>query len=120
MLYCTFRHFAEYLFVNEGLDAIRHLPEYAEMKNALWHHGGEPGVWPHIKNEALETYMMSIGQVKQSRCGDAQLLCIEAQPFVAHCLRAMETVDERFLWDLKICYPETLEWLRKLKQLKGK
>jgi len=120
MLYGTFRHYAEYVFVDNTLKLLEGRPEYEEIKSKLWLYGGLKGVWPHIENEALYPYFKEQGKLVETELGSAKVICIDSKVFVDECIKAMENVDERFLWDLKICYDETLKWLRKVKELKGK
>lgn len=119
MLYATMRHYAEYVFVENSLLRIKDCKEYDEMKNQLWLYGGPEAVWPHIENEPICAELKRQGKVKETTCGEATLLCVEARVFTDFCIKAMEDADERYLWDLKIYYNETLEWLRKIKELKG-
>ncbi len=119
MLYGTFRHYAEYVFINNTLDFLKDKPEYEELKNPLWLYNGPQGVWPHIENEALYPYLKEEGKLSETTLGDAKVICIDSKTFVDECIKAMEKVDERFLWNLKIYYEETLKWLKKVKKLKG-
>ena len=118
-LYATTRHYAEYVFVNNALESIKNLPEYEEMKSQLWHYGGPRAIWPHIENIPVYEELKKRDQVKETICGNATLKLIETKTFVDFCFNAMNEVDERFLWDLGIYYNETLEWLRKVKSMKG-
>ena len=120
MLYCTFRHYAEYVFVNESLEKIKNLPEHDEMKKALWLYGGPRTVWPHLKNEELYLWFKEQGLVTETTIGEAKVICVESKIFVDKCLEVLEEADNRYLWDVGICYEETLEWMKKLKELKGK
>ena len=118
MMYCTMRHLAEYVFVNESLEAISHLEEYESMKEALWYYGKEPRVWPHIYSNTVCETLMERGLVSTSVCGNATLLCVESKTFADFCRNLLEEADERYLWDVGVCYKETVEWLKKMKQLK--
>lgn len=119
MLYATFRHYAEYVYVDDSLEKIKHLPEYEKMKNALWYYGKDELIWPHIENEPICTYLKELGKVTETKCGNATLLCVDSKLFVDFCIKVMENADERFLWDLKIYYKETMDWLNKIEALKG-
>ena len=116
--YCTMRHYAEYVFVEYSLKQISQLPEYEQMKNALWYYGKKPAIWPHIENEVIYEKLNQNGQLMKTTCGDATLLCIEAKPFVDCCLDALEKSDLTCLKDVGICFEETKDWLVKLNELK--
>ena len=115
---CTMRHYAEYCFVNDSLKHIAHLPEYAYMKNALWYYGNTPAAWPHIDNNGICEYLEKKDQLKQTKCGDATLLCFETKPFVELCVKALEEIDKYCLRDVGLCYQESVKWLEKLRELK--
>lgn len=119
MMYCTMRHLAEYVFVNESLEKIAETEEYEGMKNALWYYGKESKVWPHIYSNTVCETLMERGLVSTAVCGDATLLCVESKTFVDFCKNLLEEVDEKYLWDVGICYKETIEWLKRMKELKG-
>jgi aminoglycoside 3-N-acetyltransferase len=120
MMYCTMRHLAEYVFVNESLKSISHLEEYEEMKEALWYYGKEKKVWPHIYSNSVCEVLMERGLVTKAVCGDATLLCVESRTFVDFCMDTLEKAEETYLWNLGICYEETVEWLKRIKELKGR
>ncbi len=120
MLYATMRHYAEYVFVSDSLCQIKDCKEYDEMKNQLWLYGGPEAIWPHIENEAIYPVLKENGAVKETTCGNATIICVGAKEFTDFCIKAMEDADERYLWDLEIFYNETLDWLRKIKELKGR
>ena len=115
---CTMRHYAEYCFVNNSLKQISHLPEYVQMKNALWYYGNPPAIWPHIENENIFEKLNQNGQLMKTKCGDAALLCVESKPFVDCCIDALEKADLSCLKDVGICFEETKDWLVKLNELK--
>lgn len=117
---CTFRHYAEYVFIEDCLNFLKGRPEYEEMKNQLWYYAGPMSRWPHIDTVPLFEYLKARGDVKESKCGDATFMCVDSQLITAECMETMEQVKEEFLWDLKIFYPETLEWLRRIKEMRGK
>lgn len=93
----TFRHYAEYIYVNELLDSIKDHPQYAEMKAQLWRFG-KPGVWPHVYNIWVAEQLDKQGLLSRSRCGDAELICVSAKPFVDFVLQCLRERHEDVLW----------------------
>ncbi|MBQ2696517.1 MAG: AAC(3) family N-acetyltransferase, partial [Clostridia bacterium] len=71
-LYITFRHYAEYIYVNEMLENLLEHPEYDAMKARL-EHFGKPGVWPHVYNPWVAERLEESGSVVRSKCGNAVL-----------------------------------------------
>ena len=117
--YCTMRHYAEYVFVDESLKQIVHLPEYEEMKSNLWYYGHKPAAWPQINTLAVYAELECKGLVKRAKCGEAELICFDSRPFVDFCLKVMEDVDLLYLRDTGVAYQESIEWLKKMKLLKN-
>lgn len=113
----TFRHYAEYIFINECLDSIKSHPDYEKMKGRLWSFA-KPGVWPHVLNETIRARMEKNGMWKNTTCGNATLMCVEAKPFVDTTLKALRSFDEEILW--RTAYWNTdawIEWTRDLRKL---
>ncbi|MBP3337020.1 MAG: AAC(3) family N-acetyltransferase [Clostridia bacterium] len=95
-LYITFRHYAEYCYIEECLIALSNKKEYDEMKERLTSFG-KKGVWPHLHNEVLaELYNEKYGE-KKSVCGDAELLCFNAKEFTNLAMEHLRNYDERVL-----------------------
>lgn len=79
----TFRHLAEYMYIEECLDSIKHLPCYGEMKDRLEHFYHTPGVWPNVYSVRVFNEMKKEGIViPQAPCGDATVTCISSKLFV--------------------------------------
>lgn len=96
-LYITFRHYAEYLFVNEMLSALEGYPEYDNMKAKL-EHFGKPGVWPHVYNPWVADRLKEQGLVFQTNCGNAVLTMISAKTFVDYVLEQLRSHNHNILW----------------------
>ena len=116
--YCTMRHFAEYLFVDESLKQIAQLPEYDEMKKDLWYYGQKPAAWPQINTLAVYAELECKGLTKHAKCGNAELRCFDSRPFVDFCLQVMRDVELIYLRDTGIAYQESIDWLNRMKTLK--
>ncbi|MBE5868412.1 MAG: AAC(3) family N-acetyltransferase [Lachnospiraceae bacterium] len=96
-LYTTFRHYAEYVYIEECLKALEKHPQYAVMKDRLsaWN---KPGVWPHVRNIWVYEQLEQKGLVTKSCCGNAELLCYSAREFVNLTLVALREQSEGVLW----------------------
>lgn len=95
-LYITFRHYAEYCYIEECLNALSGKKEYDEMKDRLTDFC-KKGVWPHLHNLVLaEIYNEKYGE-KKSTCGDAELLCFNAKEFVDLAIEHLKNYDEKVL-----------------------
>ena len=93
----TFRHYAEYLYIEECLKSIESKAEYQSMKEKLWQYE-KPGVWPHVYNPWVMEQLEKVNLVAHSRCGDAELLCISAKPFVDFVLTNLRNKNRDILW----------------------
>lgn len=93
----TFRHYAEYLYMEGLLQKLEGHPEYEQMKDALWRFE-KPGVWPHVYNRWVVEQLENMGLVRRTQCGNAQMLSVEAKPFVDFVLEKLQTKDDRVLW----------------------
>ena len=90
------------------------------MKNQLETFGDTTAhlAWPNIKNIHVYDKLKEDGKVVETTCGDAIIRCVEAKPFVDFCIKAMENVDEHYLWAVGN-YEDTVVWLKKIKEMKG-
>ena len=93
--YCTFRHYAEYLFVEKRLAKAEGTPQYSRLKEAIECYGkpSETAVWPHVENIYIQPFLDSAGKTTQVPCGDAQLLTVKVRDFVDQTLSMMEQHD---------------------------
>ena len=104
----TFRHYAEYLYIEECLNRIKGHPDYLEMKEQLWKFW-TPGPWPHVNNRWVVEQMEGEGVVSFSTCGDALLQCIPARYFVDFVINKLRSGCEEVLW--RTDYWDTDAWL---------
>lgn len=109
----TFRHYAEYVYMEELLKAIEGNPKYDEMKDRLWQMSHR-GVWPHVFNLAMVDVLEEEGYTPtKSTCGDATFLCFDSKIFVDTCLAHLRSKDRRILWDNGFFDVEGwIEWLK--------
>lgn len=115
----TFRHYAEYLFIEECLQSIEGHPQYQEMKDQLWAFGTPPGVWPHVYNFwAVEQFEIK-GLVTATHCGNALLKCIPSKPYVDFLLQELRSGSTDVLWrnDRFWNTDDYIAWYKKLRKL---
>ncbi len=92
----TFRHYAEYCFIEDCLRSIEKHPDYQKMKDELQDFG-KPGIWPHTGNMWVYDKMKKQGLVTHSACGDATLLCVGAKDFTDCVTDALKNYEEGIL-----------------------
>ena len=102
--YCTFRHYAEYRFVEQCLEKAKETAEYAQLKDRVQCYGKqrEDAVWPHTENEYVLPFLEKSGKVSRIRCGNAELLAVSARDFVDQTLALLDARDDqlyRYAWD---------------------
>ncbi len=81
----TFRHYAEYVFVNECAEKLTGHAEYDRMMELVQthetHFDGEMA-WPHVNNYWVAAQIEPMGLIKKSSCGDAEFKVVEVKLFV--------------------------------------
>jgi len=92
---CTFRHYAEYCFIDKCLKKLEGHPEYEAMKARLWCYDrwNEKGVWPHINNEYVKPLLDKDGKITYTKCGNAEIMCVSSTEFVDLCTNLLESDD---------------------------
>lgn len=95
--YITFRHYAEYVYMERVLKKLEPHPEYDSMKDQL-RQMGKSGVWPHVNNEWVAAQLAQTGQVFTAQCGNAKLTMVHARPFVDFVLEQLEKNENQILW----------------------
>lgn len=119
--FCTFRHLAEYIFIDQCLADLKGKPEHKELLDDLWLYGGKEKVWPHVRSLSVYEELRKMGCVTETTCGDATILCIEAKPFVDLCVKLLEDANTDFIVNMTVYeYQKTLDWLMRLKELRNK
>jgi len=79
----TFRHLAEYMYVNELLDSVKDHPEYEALKDRIaLRHISKKGVWPDVANAWVAERMAEQGLLKTTMLGDALLTMFQAKVFM--------------------------------------
>lgn len=90
---CTFRHYAEYCYVEKLLKSIEGTSEYESLKHRLWCYArwDEQGVWPHINSEYIRALLDKKNAVTYTKCGDSNIMCVSAQAFVDQAWNELST-----------------------------
>ena len=120
---CTFRHFAEYLLMDEYLKRAEGHPEYEELKAAVWKYETymDGGIWPHTVAPYVVEVMESedANKVHRVKCGDAELIMLEARDFVDTAIRLLRAHDEKAFGDYPKLYSRAanIEWMKKVEAL---
>jgi len=95
-LYITYRHYAEYLYIERELKSIEAHPDYLEMKNMLSAFN-KKGVWPSTNNMVAAEIMKDMGYLYTSMCGDAEFLSVPVKEFVDMMLDRLHNYDPAIL-----------------------
>ena len=114
----TFRHYAEYVYIERCLKAIRDHPKYREMKDKLADFN-KRGVWPHVNNMWVYEEMTGKNQVTSARCGNAPLLCFYAKDFVDLVLEALEQRVQGVYWLCSVWDEGFYNWCDRLEEMKN-
>jgi len=120
----TFRHYAEYVFIEECLRSIEGHEKYDEMKSRLLQFGPfvDPmAPWPHVYNMWVAEQLEAQGLVKKSQCGDAVFTVVPAKPFVDFVLYCLRSEVRPILWDVPSPWhvADWLAWYEEFKAIRG-
>lgn len=118
---CTFRHLAEYIFMEEYLERAKKNPDFEALKKEVWHYTKHKqyGVWPHVKAPYLEERLEAEGKLRRARCGEADLILISSRDFVDLAIRLMREHTAEALSEYPPLWTvaETLDWLCRVEAL---
>lgn len=120
-MYNTFRHYAEYVYIEECLNSIQNHRDYDAMKARLASFTHE-GVWPHLQNQVIYDRLKAQGLTAETTCGDATLLSFSASDFVDLALAALRQDDEGVLWRQPKEVWDTdgwIEWNKELRRMQA-
>ncbi|MBR5543006.1 MAG: AAC(3) family N-acetyltransferase [Oscillospiraceae bacterium] len=96
---CTFRHFAEYCFMEDCLKRAEGSSEYDRLKGQVWcyENWDAAGVWPHLDSEYIQTVMEKRGMVHKATCGNAELLMVSSEDFVDISMELLKNKEKKAL-----------------------
>ena len=121
---CTYRHFAEYVFMNEYLKKAEGHPEYEGLKAEIWSYDrySRGGVWAALRADYAAEVMEreNPGSMRRAKCGEADLLLFSVPAFVDTALRLLRSFDDGIFGDWPPVYTKeaNLAWLRRVDALK--
>ncbi|MBR5157456.1 MAG: AAC(3) family N-acetyltransferase [Clostridia bacterium] len=118
---CTFRHYAEYCFIEKYLKRAEKSAKYEQLKRQVWHYDywDEAGVWPHVNSEYVQKVLESQGKIYKSVCGNAELLMVSSKDFVNTVFDLLEKKDisvfseNHKIWNVE----KTMKWLKEIEEL---
>lgn len=118
---CTFRHYAEYCFMEECLKHAENKPQYSLLKDQVWCYEkwNDAGVWPHINSEYIQKVLSQQEKVHKATCGDAELLMVSAMDFVNTAMKllkekeALALSQNHEIWTVE----KTLQWLKEIESV---
>ena len=120
---CTFRHFAEYVLMDEYLKKAEGHPEYEELKAAVWKYEtyAEGGIWPH----SVALYVAEVMErenpdsVRRVKCGDAELTLLAARDFVDTDIRLLRAHDTQAFGDYPKLYSrdKNIAWMERIEAM---
>ena len=116
VLYCTFRHYAEYVYMDECLKKAEKSPRYTELKEQVWcyDHFDDGGVWPHILNKYVCDILEKEGKLRRTKCGNAELILFSSTDFVDKSIELLKMRDpEALSRDIK----QTFDWFKEIDAL---
>ncbi len=90
--YCTHRHLAEYIVMDEYLEKAKKSPDYEALKSEVLAYGSgkASGVWPHLKSVYLGEMLAAEGKLKSTTCGDATIDLVSSRDFVDLAIRIIK------------------------------
>ncbi|NLA83246.1 MAG: AAC(3) family N-acetyltransferase [Clostridiales bacterium] len=111
-LYNTFKHFAEYCFVEETLQSIKDINKrcLAMSEISVYHNPARKwpnGVWPFHDANVTESALEEAGLLKRTRCGNSVFTCIRADQYVDFVLDMFRKTPQKLINE-KFC-----SWLEK-------
>lgn len=118
---CTFRHLAEYRFMDKYQKIAAKSPKAKELLDRVWcyERWEDHGVWWQIDSLYIEKLLAEQGKAKYTTCGNAKLSLIPSKDFVDIANDLMENRDLRGFqpknadWDPQ----ETIDWLKEVDTL---
>ena len=95
MVYNTFKHFAEYMLVEESLGRIAN-PRLKCEAMAQIRTFSSPGVWPLHDGMKTQEVLDAAGLLSRTRCGSSDLISVQADAYVDHMLGLFRSSPEEW------------------------
>lgn len=94
----TMKHMIESTLVEELLHAIPDGDERMRMQNQLMRfEGGFTGIWPFYNAVAMHEPLRALGLIRETKCGDSELMCIDARDTADAMLNLLRASPEKYL-----------------------
>jgi len=94
----TMKHMIESTLVEELLRAIPDGDERMRMQNQLMRfEGGFTGIWPFYNADAMHEPLRAMGLIRETKCGDSELMCIDARDTADAMLNLLRASPEKYL-----------------------
>ena len=90
----TFRHLAEYVFMDKYIKKVEASAKCDELKGQVWTYM-KRGIWPHVDPEYVLPLLEAEGKVKRTFLGTAELIELSCVDFVDKILELMNKFDPR-------------------------
>ena len=118
---CTFRHLAEYRFMEKCQERAKQSPKAKELIDRVWcyERWDDRGVWWHVESLYVEKLLAAEGKAKYTTCGNAKLTLVPSKEFVDIATELMDNRDMNGFqpkcdyWDPQ----ETSDWLKEVDTL---
>ena len=109
----TFRHYAEYIFIEKCLINLEKSEKYEEMKNRLhcYEKSDRLDPWPRTDNLWTIERLKEKNLTKTSTCGNATLISAKSQDFVDFVLECLENEVTDILWIIEEAW-DIKDWLK--------
>ncbi len=118
-IYVTFRHFAEYLFIEECLKRIEGREDYEEMKGRLhcFERYFDLEAWPHVYSPTVFEKLKEKGLTGESVCGNAVFKTLPAREYVDVALELLRQGSSEVLWRVENGWhvEDWLQWYEDIK-----
>ncbi len=119
---CTFRHFAEYVVMDEYLEKAKKMPNYEELLSKVWTYDNYEagGIWPHVENTYTVDLMEKEGLVRRATVGNAELVLVNSRDFVDWTMRLIKTHEDGVFRSSKRCPKDaTIAWMKEIEDFEA-
>ena len=103
MKYNTMKHLIEATVTEKLLADIDDLQKRAEMNARLQTFDNRwEGVWLYYKSDVMQEHLDSLGLVRRAKCGNAELICVDAKTTNDEAIRELLTNPEKWYTDNRL------------------
>lgn len=116
--YTTFRHYAEYVYVERCLQKIKDPAKREQTQSRLASFTNDEGPWPRVYNIWVFNRLLEQGKVRIAWCRNTPFLCYDSKDFVDLCLYHLENRTQEVFFDhTGPIIASWNEWLKDLDQI---